>query len=199
MKRALSLILAVLLISALALPAAATTVNNQTTVTVTHTAPPATYTLQIPRAVTATNDDEFIKVDMPKVSPSANFYGQHLDVTASLSPFVGQTNNQKFYTSIKVACVNPETGALEKDNDGYQVYLDGAIGTETADSAVTMTFQSVTEGGALESDKAWVTMADGNAHFLVDSLCVYNNLSGYHAPTDSYVATITFSAEIKAN
>lgn len=196
MKRALSLILALLLVSALALPAVAA--DNTTTVTVTYTAPETTYTLQIPSAVTATTE-EFIKVGMPKVSSSTNFYNQHLDVTASLSPFVGQTNNQKYYTSIKVACVNPDTGALEKDNGGNQVYLDGAIGTESADSAVTMTFQNVTGGGALESDKAWVTMDDGNAHFLVDSLCVYNNLSGVHAPSDTYVATITFNAVVKAN
>lgn len=201
MKRALSLILALLLISALALPAvAAETINGSTKVSVNYTSTIDTsYVMIIPGDVNVTDSTvEWIEVALPSFSHSTGFQNKQLKVTATVSAFKGATYNFEAPTFLGAGLLDPATGdklmGTADDGSTYRLYSNG-----NGASGENLYYKPVRNeddtDAVLSTEACWVT--DGNgAYNTVDCLAVYNNLGGYSAPTDTYNATITYTADI---
>lgn len=203
MKRALSLVLALLLVSALALPAAAAeTINGSTKVSITYTSTVDTsYTMIIPSDVTVTDSTvEWIEVELPGFSSSTGFQNKQLKVTATVSAFKGATYNFEAPTFLGAGLLDPSTGSqltgTADDGTTYRLYSNG-----NGASGENLYYKPVGNGNeekpdaVLSKDACWVT--DGNGSYnTVDCLAVYNNLAGYYAPTDTYNATITYTADV---
>lgn len=196
MKKTLSLILATVLLFALALPAAA---DEQTqTVTVNYEAPKAEYTLTIPQNQTM-EDNTHSNIGMVHVTSSKDFFNQYLSVECQISEFKGQDTKLVFGGSMAFL---PDGGVDENDlcGNAHSVFRAGS----TEDSAVTteavpliLAFRNVTgEDGHLE-DVAMSNTDSGPVQ--VDSLWAYVALSGNKAPTDTYTATVTYTASVKSN
>lgn len=201
MKRALSLILALLLVSALALPAvAAETINGSTKVSINYTSTVDTsYVMIIPGDVNVTDSTvEWIEVALPSFSSSTGFQNKQLKVTATVSAFKGATCNLEFPTFLAAGLLDPTTGdklmGTADDGSTYRLYSNG-----NGASGENLYYKPVPNedrtDAVLSTDACWVT--DGNGSYnTVDCLAVYNNLGGYAAPTDTYNATITYTADI---
>ena len=169
MKRALSLILALLLISALALPAVA---ESTTELTITYS-PGIEYTLVVPSGQNIAANQQ-VDFGMVTLTGTKNFQGHYLDVTVTASDFVGENTGNSY-----------SAGMYYKNGDGELCGNGGPY---------VLTFPEIDESsgnGALKN----------NAHLgedIVTALGVQCYLSGNGAPADTYKATITFSAAVKA-
>lgn len=201
MKRALSLILALLLVSALALPAvAAETINGSTKVSINYTSTVDTsYVMIIPGDVNVTDSTvEWIEVALPSFSYSTGFQNKQLKVTATVSAFKGTTYNFEAPTFLGAGLLDPSSGdklmGTADDGSTYRLYSNGngANGENLYYKPVSNEDRT---DAVLSTEACWVT--DGNGSYnTVDCLAVYNNLGGHYAPTDTYNATITYTADI---
>lgn len=195
MKKTLSLILATVLLFALALPAAA---DGQTqTVTVNYEAPETEYRLTIPANQTIT-DGVPNNIGMVHVTSSKNFFNQHLTVECQISQFKGANKNLVFPGFLAFHPQDGETDAI--DGNGHSVMRDGntesSSVTEQAQPLVLNFYDVTGEEGALE-DKARCDGTDGPVY--VDHLWAHVYLSGNKAPTDTYSATVTYTATVNVN
>lgn len=193
MKKALSLILALTLLFAMALPAAAET----QTLTVVYSAPETTYTLTIPSSQAVT-DNVHTNIGMVHVASSANFFNQHLTVACEISEFAGSTNKLVFPAYLAFLPEGAEEGDLS--GNAHSDFRDGSSEsssvTEEAVPLVLNFYEVTGENGAL-ADKA-VSDTDGGP-VQVNSLWAYVTLSGNRAPSDTYTATVTYTASVKPN
>lgn len=193
MKKTLSLILALTLLFAMALPAAAET----QTLTVTYSAPETTYTLTIPSNQTVT-DNVHTNIGMVHVASSAYFFNQHLTVKCEISEFAG--NNNKLVFPAFLAFLPEGANEGELSGNAHSVVRSGSsASSDVTDEAVplVLNFYEVTgENGAL-ADKAVSDTDSGSVQ--VNSLWAYVALSGNRAPSDTYTATVTYTASVNPN
>lgn len=168
MKRALSLVLALLLVSALALPAMAET----TELTINY-APEIAYTLVVPNGQTITPGQQ-VDIGMVTLSDTKNFQGHYLDVTVTASQFVGQNTNNSY-----------DSGLYWKDADG-NICGDGG--------SYVLTFPEIDEASGIGALKNTAHLGENT----VTQLGVQCYLNALGAPADTYKATVTFTGEVKA-
>lgn len=199
MKKALSLILAMTLLFAMALPAAAA--GQTTTLTINYESD-AYYELIIPTDQVVQPGGHHKINTMVELGETRNLWGQHIDVECQISDFVGE-NHQKAYTGY-LAALPAEFDTLEDEGafltgNGHSGYTDDN-GTYAA-SPLLLRFQNVQEDGSCLNTA--VTPAanenDETVWINVGSLweaCFLNNLG---APSDTYKATITYKASLNPN
>ena len=170
MKKLLALALTLVLLSTMVLPAAAA---ETTTLTIEFEREAAGYTLVIPQNQIISSD-EFVNIGMVTVSNSSDFYGRHLEVNLSMSDFTGATTNATIPAFLRVSDAEGNT-AGESNN-------------------FNLSFYNVNDDGTL-TNEAFSDQAD----FMVHHLAVACYLDGNKAPTDTYTATITYTASVEFN
>lgn len=197
MKKTLSLILATVLLFALALPAAAEDNDQTQKLTVTYTAPKTEYTLTIPANQTI-SDNTHCNIGMVHVTSSANFFNQHLTVECQISEFKGASNSLVFPGFLAFLPEGADEDALS--GNAHSVMRNGSsASSQVSEEAVPLVldfYEIAGEDGAL-ADKAVSATNDGSVQ--VNSLWAYVALSGNHAPSDTYTATVTYTASVKPN
>lgn len=178
MKKILSLALAVMLLCTMALPASATS----TTLTLEYTtALNPSYTLSIPASTTITNANGFNNIGMIGISNSQDLYGYHIDVSCTISDFIGAETN----THVMAFLSYLQSGATE-DN------LSGDTNSQNGTPTV-LSFYEVNEDGTINS------VAVDASHTTVDSLHVGVFMDGNAAPSDTYTSVVTFSSDLVLN
>lgn len=171
MKRALSLILAVLLVSVLALPAMADS-SSITDLTIVYS-PDIAYTLVVPNGQNIAANQQ-VDIGMVTLSNTKNFQGHYLEVTVTASQFVGQEMNYSY-----------DAGLYYKDGDGNFCGNGGPY---------VLTFLEIDS----ESDNGALKNTAHLGENTVTQLGVQCYLSGNGAPADTYKATVTFTGAVKA-
>ena len=170
MKKLLALTLTLVLLSTMVLPVAA---DNTTTLTIEYEQDPAAYTLVIPQDQ-AIVSDEFVDIGMVSVTGTSNFYGRHLKVNLNMTDFTGATHGASIPAFLRVS--------------------DGQEGVADESNNFNLYFRSVNDDGSLSND----AFSD-QAEFMVNNLVVATYLEGNNAPTDTYTATITYTASVEYN
>ena len=170
MKKLLALTLTLVLLSTMVLPVAAA---DTTTLTINFEREAASYTLIIPQDQ-AILSDEFVDIGMVSVTNSAEFYGRHLQVNLNMTDFTGATSNATIPAFLRVS--------------------DGQGGIAGNSNNFNLFFHSVNDDGSLNNDAY-----SDQAEFMVHNLVVACYLDGNKAPTDTYTATITYTASVEFN
>lgn len=170
MKKLLALTLTLVLLSTMILPVAAA---NTTTLTIEYEQDPADYTLVIPQNQTIVSD-KFVNIGMVSVTGTSNFYGRHLKVNLNMTDFTGATHKATIPAFLRVS--------------------DGQEGIAGNSNNFNLFFRSVNDDGSLSNDAY-----SDQAEFMVHNLVVASYLNGVNAPTDTYTATITYTASVEYN
>ena len=170
MKKLLALTLTLVLLTTMILPAAAA---DTTTLTIEYEQDPAAYTLVIPQDQTIVSD-EFVDIGMVSVTGTSNFYGRHLKVSLNMTDFTGAAHGVTVPAFLRVS---DGQGNIAGDSNNFNLY-----------------FRSVNDDGSLTTE-AFSDQAD----FMVHNLAVASYVNGVNAPTDTYTATITYTASIEYN
>ena len=173
MKKLTALLLALLLCTTLALPAAAET---QTLTVEFESAQNPTYTLTIPNNMSIESDKNN-NIGMVSISGS-ELWGYHVDVSCTISPFVGEVRGVSSMGFLAYTIANGD--------------MLGDCNSENGQS-IDFTFWDVNEDGTIADiakDAEWNQ---------VDSLYAATYLDGVKAPSDTYKATVTFTSELVLN
>lgn len=176
MKKILSLALAVMLLCTMALPASA----NSTTLTLEYTSSlNPSYTLSIPASTTITEANGFNNIGMVGISESADMYGRHIEVSCTISDFIGTETNTHVTAFLSYT--------LETDDNlcGVTNSLNGI--------PTVLSFNEVNEDGTISS----LAVDENNAY--VGSLHVGVYMDGNKAPSDTYTSVVTFTSNLVAN
>lgn len=178
MKKIFSLALAVMLLCTMALPASATS----TTLTLEYTTSlNPSYTLSIPASTTITNANGFNNIGMIGISNSQDLYGYHIDVSCTISDFVGKETGAEVMAFLSYRLLDAAEDSLSGDSNSSN-------GTATV-----LSFWDVQEDGTIDS------IAYDAGHQAVDSLHVGVYMDGNAAPSDTYTSVVTFSSELVVN
>lgn len=189
MKKTLSLILAMALLFAMALPAAAET----QTLTVNYSAPEATYVLTIPADQTIT-DSTPNNIGMVGVASSSNFFNRHLTVECQISEFKGATNSLVFPGFLAYHPKDGEADAI--DGNGQSVMRSYCTeSSDITDQAVAL----ILEFNRVEGENGALVNQAHCGGVDVDFLWAHTYLSNNKAPSDTYKATITYTASVNVN
>lgn len=208
MKKTLSLILATVLLFAMALPAAA-----DTTLTINYIAPNRDYTLTFP-ASQSIEDGKLCNIGMVNISTTGDFRRYHVTVECQISQFVGREFGEH-YPAYLAYHVNGDTstypdGSLVVYGNGHSViYAEDNTTVAQQAQPVTLNFYDVVKGETEDeyplADKAWsvddTQYDDGQGGHVayVDSLWAHTYIIGNAGHTDTYEATITYTASCEFN
>lgn len=173
--------MALVLVLAMALPAAAT--EGSTTLTFDYTPEPL-YTLTFPASQQFDlSDDSFQSIGMVNLTSSSLTTGQALQVVCSITPFTGENKEEyeaflRYYFTVN----GSET-------------ISGGAGSSADLGPLTLLFNQFDENGSLKN-VATDPNAGEWADLQVGGLMVMTLLKDCNAPAGQYTSTITYTSSV---
>ena len=132
MKKLTAILLALLLCSTLALPAAAA----ETELTITYERATPSYTLVVPQNQEVAADTQ-VNFGMVSVKDTANFWEYHLEVQVAASDFVGETTQRAYSAGLAYEL---SSGGLSGDGSPFTLFFynvaeDGTLASVAKDAS----------------------------------------------------------------